>query len=86
MSASFDAELKQVVAEVFEIPESAISDDVNFYESFDTDSLRIIEVVVELEKKFSVRIPPVDLNLEEVQTFGQLFDLIRKHVPEAVPA
>jgi len=82
MSAIPDAEIRGVIAEVFEIPEDGIKEDVNFYTAYDVDSLRMIEVVVELEKRFGLRIPPPELDLENIQTFGELLSLIRRHAPE----
>jgi acyl carrier protein len=84
MSTNFELEggIRRVIAGVFEIPEEGIQDDVDFYQAYNVDSLRMIEVIVELEKTFALRIPPPDLDLENIKTFGQLLALIRQHIPE----
>lgn len=83
MSANIDFEIRKVIAGVFEIPEEGVQDEVNFYSTYDIDSLRLIEVVVELEKRFALSIPPPDLDLENIQTFGQLMNLVKQHINES---
>lgn len=82
MTRNVDSEIRKIIADVFEIPEDAVKDDVNFYTTYNIDSLRMIEVVVELERRLSVRIPAPELDLETIDTFGQLLGLIKRHVPE----
>jgi acyl carrier protein len=81
MTRDIEREIRKVIADVFEIPEDEVKDEVNFYTSYDIDSLRMIEVVVELEKRLSLRIPPPELDLESIDTFGQLLGLIKHHIP-----
>ena len=54
MSANLELEggIRKVIAGVFEIPEEGIQDEVDFYQAYNVDSLRMIEVIVELEKTF----------------------------------
>lgn len=82
MTQNLDGEIRKIIAEVFEIPEAGIQEDVNFYETYNIDSLRIIEVFVELERKLSLRIPPSDV--EGVETFASLLELIERYIPETL--
>jgi acyl carrier protein len=86
MTTDFEGDIRKTIAEVFEITEDGIQDDVDFYATYDIDSLRMIEVIVELEKRFALRIPPPDLDLENIRTFGQLLALIRRYAPETQAA
>jgi acyl carrier protein len=82
MIRNVEGEIRKVIADVFEIPEDGVQDEVNFYSTYDIDSLRMIEVIVELEKRLSLRIPPPDLDLESIETFGQLMGLIAQYIPK----
>jgi acyl carrier protein len=63
-------ELRQIVAEVLEINTGELSDTGDFVEVYDADSLRAIEILARIEKKYKVEIPQSELaqmrNLNEV--------------------
>ncbi|MER5541065.1 acyl carrier protein [Streptomyces sp. NPDC002586] len=63
-------EIREIVAEVLEIEPEEISDTSLFAEEHEADSLRAIEILARLEKKYKVEIPQSDLpkmvNLEAV--------------------
>lgn len=82
MTQNLDGEIRKIIAEVFEVPEDGIQEDVNFYTTYSVDSLRIIEVFVEIERKLSLRIPPSDM--EGIETFGSLLELIERYIPETL--
>lgn len=82
MNEKLESEIRRIISDVFELPEEAIQEDVNFYTTYNIDSLRLIEIVVELEKRLSLHIPPPELDLEGIQTFGDLLNLIRNYFPK----
>jgi acyl carrier protein len=65
------AELREIVAEVLEIDEDELRDDGDFVEEYDADSLRAIEILARIEKKYHIDIPQSELarmrNLAAVQ-------------------
>jgi acyl carrier protein len=50
--------------------EVVINDDTNLAEEFGLDSLGVVELTVELEKEFNIRIS--DDKIEEIKTFSDL--------------
>ncbi|MCI0392864.1 MAG: acyl carrier protein [Acidobacteria bacterium] len=86
MTRNIEGEIRKVIADVFEIPEDAVKDEVNFYTTYNIDSLRMIEVVVELDRRLSLRIPPPEIDLESIETFGQLLELINRYIPKELAA
>lgn len=54
-------EIREIAAEVLELETEEISDDSLFGEDHGADSLRAIEILVRLEKRFGVEIPQSDL-------------------------
>jgi len=50
--------------------EVVINDDTNLAEEFGLDSLEVVELTVELEKEFNIRIS--DDKIEEIKTFSDL--------------
>jgi len=65
-------ELREIVAEVLEIEPEELTDDGDFVEEYDADSLRAIEILARIEKRYRVEIPQAELaqmrNLEAVYT------------------
>lgn len=52
-------------------PEQKLKDDLGM------DSLSVVELIVDLEEAFDVEIDESDLNPEELQTVGQIYELVR---------
>lgn len=63
-------ELREIVAEVLEVDTDEITDTGDFVQTYDADSLRAIEILARIEKKYKVEIPQSELaeiqNLEAV--------------------
>ncbi len=55
-------ELRDIVADVLEFEPNEISDTGHFVEDYDADSLRAIEILTRIEKKYDVEIPQSELN------------------------
>ncbi|MFF2546337.1 acyl carrier protein [Kitasatospora sp. NPDC058063] len=54
-------ELREVVAKVLDIEVDELTDDADFMDDLEVDSLMALEVVVVLEKKYGVKIPETEL-------------------------
>ncbi|MER0247176.1 acyl carrier protein [Streptomyces sp. 796.1] len=63
-------EIREIVAEVLELEPEEITETSHFIEEHEADSLRAIEILARLEKKYKVEIPqselPKMINLTEV--------------------
>jgi acyl carrier protein len=60
MSQKID-EIREVVAEVLEVEPEEIDDTGDFENQYDADSIRAIEILSRLEKKYKVEIPQSEL-------------------------
>jgi acyl carrier protein len=59
---------------------SAIRDDTRFKEDLNADSLHLVELMVELEDDYGIRIP--DDEASRIQTVGQVVDYVYARAPE----
>ncbi|MEZ0073202.1 acyl carrier protein [Planotetraspora sp. GP83] len=55
-------ELREIVAEVLELEPEEVADAADFVDEYDADSLRAIEILARIEKKYKVDIPQSELN------------------------
>ncbi len=59
---------------------SAIRDDTRFKEDLRADSLHLVELMVELEDDYGIRIP--DDEAARIETVGQVVDFVYARAPE----
>ena len=57
-----------------------IGEDTRFKDDLNTDSLHLVELLVELEDSYGVRIP--DEEAAKMHTVGSVVDFVAAHVPE----
>lgn len=67
--------------EVLKVDKTTLTEATSFADDLDADSLALVEVVMELEEKFDLRIPEEEL--EGVGTIGAAADVVAKHVEAA---
>ena len=70
----------EVLVEEFEIDESIITDDANFRETLDLDSLDYVDLVVFVEENFKVKLTAEDF--QTVVTFHDFYNLILNKINE----
>jgi acyl carrier protein len=66
-------ELRELVAEVLEIEPEELTDTGDFVEEYEADSLRAIEMLARIEKKYKIEIPQREL--ANMQNLKAVFDV-----------
>jgi acyl carrier protein len=80
MAASRDEvfeRIKEVLSERLSVEETDITEEANFQEDLDADSLDLVEMIMELEDQFGIKIP--DDDAQKIQTVGQAVDYVTSH-------
>lgn len=70
--------IRDHLAEELEVDPSAITDATRFKEDLEADSLDLVELTVELEDHYGIRIP--DEEAARILTVGQAADYVAAHV------
>ncbi len=76
--ASIAEQVIEIVAEQMGVEKEKIMPETSFVNDLRADSLDTVEIVMELEDKFSVSIP--DEEAEKIQTVGQAISYIEKNL------
>ena len=80
MAASRDEvyeRVREVLAERLSVEEADITEEANFQEDLGADSLDLVELIMELEDQFGIKIP--DEDAQKIQTVGQAVEYVTSH-------
>lgn len=70
-------ELREIVAEVLELEPEEITDAADFVDEYGADSLRAIEILARIEKRYRVEIPQSEL--PKMQNLRAVYDEVSRY-------
>ncbi|MBI1699847.1 acyl carrier protein [Lactobacillus crispatus] len=69
--------IKDMIADNFDVDKDKITEDTNFMNDLDADSIDLVEFILQLEDEFGAEIP--DDEAEKIKTIGDAVSYIKYH-------
>jgi acyl carrier protein len=75
MAENLEKEITKLVSEIIEIPETEIKPEADFAKDLNVDSMKAIEIVAAMEKKFKIIIP--EKEIPNIHQLSQVIALVK---------
>ena len=69
--------IKDMIADNFDVDKDKITEETNFMDDLDADSIDLVEFILQLEDEFGAEIP--DDEAEKIKTIGDAVSYIKAH-------
>lgn len=69
-------EVRKLISDITEVPESDLKDDARFVEDLGVDSMMALEVIASIEKKYKIVIP--EEKITTVRTPKSVYDILEE--------
>jgi acyl carrier protein len=70
-------ELREMVADVLELEPGELDDGADFVETYEADSLRAIEILARIEKRYKIEIPQSEL--PEMRNVKAVYEIVARY-------
>ncbi len=70
-------EIRAILVEQLGVDPNDVSEEASFQEDLNADSLDLVELIMEMEDRFKMKIP--DEEAEKISTVGQAVDYVMQH-------
>ncbi|MEU8181949.1 acyl carrier protein [Micromonospora sp. NPDC049044] len=74
-------ELRRFVADVLDLDPESVTDDANFVAELGVDSLKALEVLVALERKYEIKISEDEVR--DMTSFGEVREMVEEKLAAA---
>jgi acyl carrier protein len=73
-------QVNSMLSEEFEVEESEFAPDAVLKETLQLDSINLVDLIAMVQMTYKITIPVSDL--QQIQTFNNLYDYIEQHLPK----
>ena len=78
MAQNAEERLKKIIAKELSVSEEEVVPDASFIDDLNADSLDLVELIMEMEDRFKIKIP--DEEAEKIATVGQAVDYVMANI------